>query len=64
MDIHFHDNDDTGSLLVEYDYQVAKLDSSDINNMHKRILYIIDQILSNSNVNIHDIDIVTPDEKV
>lgn len=63
LDIHFHDNDDTGCLLVEYDYQVAKLNSSDINDMHKRILYIIDQVLSNSNINIHDIDIVTPNEK-
>ena len=63
LDIHFHDNDDTGSLLVEYDYQIAKLNKADIKNMHSRILNLIDQILKTPNINIHNLDIVTPEEK-
>lgn len=63
LDVHFHDNDNSGNLLVEYDYQIAKLDKTDISSMHDRILFIIEQILNNPDIFIHDIDIVTPYEK-
>ena len=63
LDVHFHDNDDTGNLLVEYDYQVNKLTITDINNIHNRIVTIITQILENENIFIDDIDIITKDEK-
>ena len=63
LDVHFHDNDNSGNLLVEYDYQIAKLDETDISSMHDRILFIIEQILNNPDICIHDIDIVTPYEK-
>ncbi len=63
LEIHFHDNDDTHNLLIEYDYQIAKLSCTDIINMHNRILNIISQVLKNSNIEINNIDIVTPDEK-
>ena len=63
LDIHFHDNDNTGNLLVEYDYQIAKLNKTDITNIHNRILTIINQVLKNPEIHIHEIDIVTPEEK-
>ena len=63
IDIHFHDNNDTGNLSIDYDYKTCKYDYIDIENMHNRILHIINQILDKAKINIHDIDIVTEKEK-
>ncbi|MGN1327187.1 MAG: amino acid adenylation domain-containing protein [Clostridia bacterium] len=63
MQIHIFDMNDEGELNVAYDYRTTKYDKSDILNMHKRMLYIIHQILSTDNIAISDIDIITPDEK-
>ena len=63
IDIHFHDNDNTGNLLVEYDYKKCKYTNKDMEDIHKRILHIINQILSNENTNLKDIEIVTEEEK-
>lgn len=61
--IHLHDNDDNGTLNVAYDYQIEKYSKDDIDNIHKRILHIIDQVLSNENCLEQDIEIVTEEEK-
>lgn len=61
--IHLHDNDDKGTLNVEYDYQVKKYQKEDIVNLHKRILNIIEQVLENHNCLERDIEIVTKEEK-
>ena len=47
LDVHFHDNDSTGNLLIEYDYQEKKYSKSDIENIHNRILNVINQVLQN-----------------
>jgi amino acid adenylation domain-containing protein/thioester reductase-like protein len=61
--IHLHDNDDNGRLNVAYDYQIEKYSKEDIDNMHKRILHIINQVLNNENCLEKDIEIVTDEEK-
>lgn len=63
MDIHFHDNDNTGNLLIEYDYQISKYTCEDIKNMHSRILEIINQVLENPKIGIFDIEIISQKEK-
>lgn len=63
LNLHFHDNDDTGDLLVEYDYKISKISNNDIKKMQNRIIIIINQVLENENIPIYDIEIVTPDEK-
>ena len=63
MQIHIFDMNDEGILNIAYDYRISKYNKSDILNIHSRILYIIHQILSNNNILVNDIDIVTPDEK-
>ena len=63
MTIHFHDNNDSGNLLIEYDYKICKYDKVDIENMHARIVCMINQIIENNEINIHDIEIVTEKEK-
>lgn len=61
--IHLHDNNDTGTLSIAYDYQVEKYDQKDIENMHNRVLYMIDQVLLNENCLEQDIEITTEEEK-
>lgn len=63
LEIHLYDINDIGSLNISYDYQTCLYDKSDINNLHERILNIIQQILNNNCIKIKDIDIVTPNEK-
>lgn len=63
MQIHILDLNDTGSLNIVYDYKVQKYTSKEIEDIHKRILYIINQILNNSSILLNDIEIVTEEEK-
>lgn len=63
LNIHISDLDTTNSLNIYYDYQTNKLNNVDIENMHKRILYIIEQIINNKQIILDDIDIVTKQEK-
>lgn len=63
MDIQIYDLNDTGSLNIAYDYKTAIYEEQDIENLHKRILSIIDQVVAKENVDLKDIEIVTPDEK-
>lgn len=63
LDIHIYDINDTGSLVISYDYQTAKYDENDLNNMHNRIVDMIYHILNNSDILTNDINIITQDEK-
>ena len=63
MQIHLFDMNDEGTLDVAYDYRLNKYSKKDIQDIHNRILYIIDQILLTPSIKIEDINIVTPDDK-
>lgn len=63
INIHIHDNDDSGNLTMCYDYLVDKYSSEDIIATHNRVLYIVNQLLDNINICMKDIEIVTPEEK-
>ena len=63
MDIQIYDLNDTGSLNIAYDYKTSIYHSKDIEETHQRILNIISQIVSKENINLKDIEIVTPKEK-
>lgn len=63
LNVHFHDIDNTGSLIVEYDYKSSKISSSEIKKMHSRIIDMFKQVLINEDISIFDIDIVTVKEK-
>lgn len=63
LNIHMYDFNDTGKLNIDYDYQTSIYTLSDIASVHNRILNIINQILSNPDIIISDIEIVTPSEK-
>lgn len=63
MDIQIYDLNDTGSLNVTYDYKISIYEGRDIENLHKRILNIISQVIEQEDINIKDIEIITPKEK-
>ncbi len=63
MDIQIYDLNDTGSLNIAYDYKTSIYEQTDIEKLHQRILYIIKQVISKQQIQIKDIDIVTPEEK-
>ena len=61
--IHLYDINDTGSLSIAYDYQNTIYSEEDINNIHRRILYIIRQILRKEDILIKEIQMITTEEK-
>ena len=63
MNIHITDINDTGNLTINYDYLIDKYSEKEIKDLHMRIVYIIEQILSNSNILLDDIEIVTKNER-
>lgn len=63
IEFHIHDLNDSGSLNISYDYKDKIYTSYEISMIHKRILCIIQQVLDNGNIQIKDINIVTPEEE-
>lgn len=63
FNIHIHDNNDSGNLIISYDYLIDKYSSSDITSIHDRVLHIINQLFENNKILMKDIEIVTPEEK-
>ena len=62
FNIHIYDINDTGDLIINYDYLVDKY-SEDVTDIHNRIINMINQVLENNDINSRDIEIVTPEEK-
>ncbi len=63
FNIHIFDINDTGSLVISYDYIVEKYSEKEVINIQNRIIHIINQIILNPDIKCKDIEIVTPDEK-
>ena len=63
LQIHLFDLHDKSSITVAYDYKSDKYDSVDISDLHNRILTIINQVISNNDILLKNIEIVTPEEK-
>lgn len=63
LNIHIYDLNDTDSLNLAYDYKIDLFKDEDILNLHNRILYIINQVLSEEDISLKEIEIVTPEEK-
>lgn len=63
IQIHILDLNDFGSVNIFYDYKTQKFDTTDIENMHSRVMCIIEQVLNSENIKLSDISIVTPSEQ-
>ena len=64
MQIHIVDYNGSGTLSIFYDYKTSKYVKSEIKQMHERINHIIEQVLQDDSINIENIEIVTPEEKL
>lgn len=63
MDIHLFDLNDSGDVTIAYDYKVSKYTKEDIQNIHLRILHIVNQILDFPEIPLKNIEVVTSKEK-
>lgn len=63
LEIHFYDMDNTGSIDIFYDYQLNKFSESDIENIHLRIMNMIELVLKQPDILIKDIKIVDKKEE-
>lgn len=63
LDIHLFDINDTGELSIAYDYQLAKYTEKDIQQLHQRIISIINQVINNPNISTNQLELVLPEEK-
>ena len=63
LDIHITDLNDTGELKVSYDYLKDKYTEKDIEDLHKRIVYMIKQVLDNEEILTSELEIVTEEER-
>ena len=63
ISIQVYDLDDTGSLDICYDYKTSIYTLDDIKNMHERLLYIVNQIINNNDIELSKIEVITPKEK-
>ena len=63
IDIQIFDLNDTGILNIAYDYKISVFNEFEIENIHKRILNIINQIILENKTELKDIEIVTNEEK-
>ncbi|MDO5555172.1 MAG: amino acid adenylation domain-containing protein [Clostridia bacterium] len=62
MEIHFFDMDDSGELQIYYDYQINKFSDKEVEDIHNRIIYILEQVML-KDVKLEEIKIVTPKEE-
>lgn len=63
IDIQIYDLNDTGNLNIAYDYKTSIYNQEDIENIHKRVFYIINQVINQEDIELKDIEIVTTEEK-
>ena len=63
IEIHMYDINDTGDIIIAYDFKTEKYKIDDIYSIHERILNIINQVLEKNDINLNDIEIITSDEK-
>lgn len=63
LQIHMFDLNDASSMTVAYDYKASAFSAEDISNLHNRIITIMKQVISKENILLHELEIVTPEEK-
>ena len=61
--IHITDLNDTGELLIHYDYLTEKYNKKYFHDLHNRVIFIINQILENEEISIENISILTQSEE-
>ena len=62
IDVHLFDLNDN-NMNIAYDYKVSKYQENEIEKIHNRILYMIEQIVENKIHSLREIEIITPEER-
>ena len=62
IDIHLFDLNDN-NMNIAYDYKISKYQEQEIENIHARILFMIEQIVDEKVSSLKDIEIITPAER-
>lgn len=63
IDIHISDITGTGNIDISYDYNLEKYQEKVINEMHERVINIIENIIENPKQKIKNIEIISFKEK-
>ena len=63
LDISIFDIDNTGTLEIGYDYLTSIYTEEDIKEMHERLLFVYNQMMSNTEAPLDEIEIVTDAER-
>lgn len=63
LQIHISNMEDLNIFNIYYDYKVNTFDKNDIEDLHNRLLFIIDQIVNFPNLTISDIELLANKEK-
>lgn len=61
--VHIRDLENSGILSIYYDYLVDCLTEEQIEEMHNRVITILNQIIENETIRIKDLEIVSETEK-
>jgi len=64
LQIHVFDMNDTGIINIYYDYRISAFNENDLNNLHKRVEKIVEQVVSNPQILLSNVDIITDEESV
>ena len=63
LEIHFYDMDNSGNLEIYYDYNVECFQKEEIQKIHQRILYMMEQVIHQPNMQLKQIEILPQEEK-
>lgn len=63
LDFHVYDMDDTGELTLFYDYQIELFEEYEIENIHKRLMFMLDEVTKDFNILLKNIEIITEEER-
>lgn len=62
LQIHIVDMDDTGILTLNYDYQTDKFSNEEIQYIHQRLIYILQQVIVKPTISIEEIKLIPNEE--
>lgn len=63
INIHMSDLNDTGNIILQYDYVSNKYTDEDISFLHEAILYVINEVLENPYIKFSEIEILPKKQK-
>lgn len=63
LNIHIHDRDDSGKLLIDYDHLIPMYSLKEIEYIHMHLLAIFEAVFKHASQPLHSINILTSEER-